>query len=120
MPLMGITEAIALLIVYVSIQQRAAAQYAVERARSEDEYRAYEDSLEQLLTASAEALFVLRLNLTQKHTERRARSRGKCFEAERVKTVDELRGIFASMIRRPEEKRAFSGNVGQKPPDRTV
>jgi signal transduction histidine kinase/CheY-like chemotaxis protein len=107
MPLMGITEAIALLIVYVSIQQRAAAGYAVERARSEDEYRAYEDSLEQLLTESAEALFVLRMNLTQNVQTGGRGAVETVLKQNGSKTVDELRGIFASMIRRPEEKAHF-------------
>jgi len=107
LPLMGTTEAIALLIVYVSIQQRAAARYAVERARSEDEYRAYEDSLEQLLTAGAEALFVLRLNLTQ-NTQNGGRGTIEAvLKQNRAQTLDGLRGIFASMIRRPREAAHF-------------
>lgn len=107
LPLMGITEAIALLIVYVSIQQRAAARYAVERARSEDEYRAYEDSLEQLLTASAEALFVLRLNLTQ-NTQNGGRGTVEAvLKQNGSQTIDELRAVFASMITRPEEAAHF-------------
>ncbi len=105
--LMGITEAIALLIVYVSIQQRATARYAVERARSEDEYRAYEDSLEQLLTASAEALFVLRLNLTR-NTQNGGRGTVEGFLKQNgSKGIDELSGIFASMIKSPDEARRF-------------
>ena len=63
--LMGITEAVALLIVYVSIQQRSTAQYAVEKARYLDEYREYEESVEQLLAKSSNALRVFRLNLTK-------------------------------------------------------
>lgn len=107
LPLMGVTEALALLIVYVSIQQRAAAQYAVERARSEDEYRAYEDSLEQLLTASAEALFVLRVNLTQ-NTQNGGRGIIETvLKQNGAKSLDELREVFASMIKRPEEKAHF-------------
>ena len=106
--LMGATEAIALLIVYVSIQQRAAAQYAVERARSEDEYRAYEDSLEQLLAANTDALLVLRLNIT-KNTQNGGRGIAESFLKQRgVKTIDDLREAFAPMIKTPEEAARFS------------
>jgi len=107
LPLMGITEAIALLIVYVSIQQRAAARYAVERARSEDEYRAYEDSLEQLLTASAEALFVLRLNLTQNTLNGGRGTIETVLKQNRAQTIDGLREVFASMMKRPDEAAHF-------------
>jgi signal transduction histidine kinase/CheY-like chemotaxis protein len=107
LPLMGVTESIALLIVYVSIQQQVVSRYAVERARSEDEYKAYEESLEQLLTASTDALFVLRLNLTQ---DSQSGGRGTVetyLKRNRLQTIDELRSIFASMIRRPEEAECF-------------
>jgi|GEM_PF-741232 len=105
--LMGITEAIALLIVYVSIQQRAAARYAVERARSEDEYIAYEDSLEQLLTANADALLVLRLNIT-KNTQNGGRGIAESILKRRdIKTIDDLREIFAPMIKNPAEAALF-------------
>ena len=113
LPLMGITEAIAMLIVYVSIQQRAAARYAVERARSEDEYRAYEDSLEQLLTASAEALFVLRMNLTRNTLNGGRGTVETVLKQNRLQTVDGLREVFASMIGRPEETAYFLETSGR-------
>lgn len=105
--LMGITEAIALLIVYVSIQQRAAARYAVELARSEDEYRTYEDSLEQLLTANTDALLVLRLNIT-----RNAQNGGRgiaesILKQRRIQTIDDLRETFVPMIKNPQEAARF-------------
>jgi signal transduction histidine kinase len=107
MSLMGATEAIALLIVYVSIQQRATAQYAVERARSEDEYRAYEDSLEQLLTANSDALLVLRLNIT-KNTQNGGRGIAENVLKQReVKTIDDLREALVPMIKDPQEAANF-------------
>jgi len=105
--LMGITEAIALLIVYVSIQQRAAARYAVERARSEDEYRAYEDSLEQLLTANTDALLVLRLNITKNIQNGGRGIAESILKQRRIKTIDGLRETFVPMIKNPEEAARF-------------
>ena len=63
--LMGASEAVALLAVYVAFQQRTTAEYAAERAHFQDEMRGYERTLEQLLAASADALCVFRLNLTR-------------------------------------------------------
>ena len=105
--LMGITEAMALLIVYVCIQQRTTAQFAVERARSQDEYAAYEESLEQLLTASSDALYVLRFNITQDILIGGHGNMGAFVPNSSEKDMDELRMDFASTILNQNEAERF-------------
>ncbi len=63
--LMGITEAIALLIVYTSIQQKTSSMHAAEMERYKLEYEQYEDTLEHMLSAGAKAIYVLRFNVTR-------------------------------------------------------
>jgi signal transduction histidine kinase len=91
--LMGVTEAIALLIVYTSIQQKTTAMHAAEMARYKLEYGQYEKTLEQLLSAGAKAIYVLRLNVT----------RNACGE----QSLDELCEKLMSEIRDRQEKDSF-------------
>ena len=105
--LMGTTEAIALLIVYVSIQQRTTSQYAAEMARYHIEYDQYEDSLEQLLSASSNALCVFRIDLTKNtHSGERGISE-KIMAACKSDSINDLTAAFASEIRDPEEALQF-------------
>jgi signal transduction histidine kinase/ActR/RegA family two-component response regulator len=105
--LMGTSQALALLTVYVSVQQRTTAQYAVERAHSQDESRAYEQSLERLLAVSPDALCVFHLNLTRNtHSGERGTSR-YFTDLCHGDTVDALFEAVAAAIREPEEAAAF-------------
>ena len=63
--LMGASEAIALLMVFVTVQQRTNAAYALEKARHFEESKKYERTLEELLSVSPDALGFSRLNLTR-------------------------------------------------------
>lgn len=63
--IMGISEAVALLTVYVAVQQRINADYAVEKAKYREEMLKYEKTLEKILSASADALGIFHLNLTK-------------------------------------------------------
>lgn len=107
LPLMGITEAVALVAVYVSFQQRTSAQHAVEMARIQDETNEYERSLENLLTVSADALCVFRLNLTRDtHSEERGVPEG-IMERCRGDSIDDLFEAFTIVIPDPEEAARF-------------
>jgi len=114
LPLMGVSEAIALLIVYVSIQQRTNARYAVERARYQDEYREYEESMEQLLTESADALFVFRLDLTENTHSGEHGLPPEIAEACRNSSVDELFRVFGTVISRQQEAEAFRETLNRE------
>src|SRR5574344_400149 len=63
--LRGASEAVALLMVYVTVQQRLNAKYALEKVRYQEESRKYETTLEDLLSVSPDALGFSRLNLTK-------------------------------------------------------
>lgn len=54
--IMGVSEAIALLTAYVSLQQRTSSQYAVEMARYQDDRMRYESSLEKLFSGAPDML----------------------------------------------------------------
>ena len=105
--LMGISEAVALLIVYVAVQQKTTAQYAVEKARYEDEYRAYEKSLERLLTVGPDALRVFRLNLTQNSFTGEQGTENGVWSDSDPHSVDELFDVFAAAIRDASEAQRF-------------
>jgi len=106
-PLMGITEAVALVAVYVSFQQRTTAQHAVEMAHLQDATDEYERSLENLLTASADALCVFRLNITQDtHSGERGIPEG-IMEHCRGDSIDDLFEAFTTVIRDPDEAAEF-------------
>jgi signal transduction histidine kinase/BarA-like signal transduction histidine kinase len=114
LPLMGVSEAIALLIVYVSIQQRTNARYAVERARYQDEYREYEETMEQLLTESADALCVLRLNLTDNTHSGEHGLPPEIAEASRNSSIDELFRMFSTVVRMPQEAEGFRETLNRE------
>ena len=87
---MGVSESIALLIVYLAVQQRISEHYAVEKAKYQDAYRTYEKSLEDLLSTSADALFYSHVNLTR-NTRRDEHISSADFDPAAVgDTVDEL------------------------------
>ena len=62
---LGISQAIALVTVYVAVQQRDNAAYMLEMSRRHDENLKYEQSLEEMLSLSPDVLCIFRLNLTQ-------------------------------------------------------
>ena len=109
--LMGITQSVALLTVYVSIQQLATAQYAAESAHMQDETLEYERSLERLLSDSADSLCVFRLNLTR---DTRSGERGipaYIMKLCRGGSVDDLFGAFACVISDFEELALFQSTL---------
>lgn len=104
---MGITEAVALMIVYVSIQQRTTSQYAAEMALFHAEYGQYEDSLEQLLSDSSNALCVFRVNLTANTHSGERGITNRIKNACKSDSMDSLTEAFAEQIDEPDENRRF-------------
>ncbi|MCI1723044.1 MAG: ATP-binding protein [Lachnospiraceae bacterium] len=127
MSVMGVSEAIAMLIVYLAVQQRISERYAVERAKYQDAYRTYEKSLEDLLSTSADALFYSHVNLTQ-NTRRDEHISSADFDPAAVgDTADELfEGIrrfikdareadrFGMIFSREQLLKDFSGNIARR------
>jgi len=105
--IMGVSEAIALLVVYVAVQRRAASQYEIERARYQDEYRKYETALEGLLTLSKDALCNFHLNLTRNTRDEARGTSEYIMNLLRGQTVDELFGNIASIISDGDEAVRF-------------
>jgi len=106
--LMGVTEALALLIVYVSVQQKAIERNAVERARFQSEYKAYEESIDRLLTQSSNALCVFRLNISADTTIGEGRIPAIFVGSVDSVTVDSLFASIAQLIRYESEQKIFS------------
>ncbi len=111
--IMGTTEAIALLTIYIVVQQRSSARYAVERARYQVQYREYEKTLETLLSASGDALCVFHLNITRNTFEDEHGRSVYIRTLIRQNTVDELFGTISSIIADPEESAQFKGTFNR-------
>lgn len=112
--LMGVSESIALLIVYMSIQQRTTARYAAERAQSQVEYAQYEETLERLLSAGSKALYVFRINISKDTRSSESGISDKIAAACEDDSIDALCDSLAAEIRDPSEARAFRGLFDRK------
>lgn len=107
MSVLGVSESIAMLIVYLAVQQRISEHYAVEKAKYQDAYRTYEKSLEDLLSTSADALFYSHVNLTQ-NTRRDEHISSADFDPAAVgDTVDELFAGIRHFIKDAKEADRF-------------
>src|SRR5574344_952008 len=105
---MGISESIALLTLYVLVQQRTNAEYEVEKARYQEEYLQYENTLEGLLSVSADALCVVYLDLT-KNIRREERGTSEFVRTLlKEKTVDDLFSTISFIITEEEDRAHFN------------
>jgi signal transduction histidine kinase len=106
--LMGVSEVIALQAVYMAVQQRSLTQHAVEMARYQDEYRSYEKTLSDLLSANTETLYFCHLNITENtRNEERVSSPYIRKQLEGVETIDELFTRIAASVVDTEEAQKF-------------
>jgi len=105
--LMGISEAIALLTVYVTIQQRTATSHAVEMAHFQDEVIQYERSLENLLAVRPDALSVFRFNLSRNTYRAEGGSSPLIEHLATEGAVDEFFDAVASLITDDSEAQHF-------------
>ena len=107
LPVMGISEAIALLIIDYAVQQRAAAKNAIEEARQSADYQQYENSLEKLFSTSQDALCFYHLNLTKNSLSDK---RGTSFYISSLlqkDTVDDLFNTITTIISDEKESAEF-------------
>ena len=107
LPLMGITEAVAILTVYISVQQRTTTQYAVERAHYRDEKERFEKSLEEIMAVSSEALCIFHLNLTKNTCSDEHGTSAFVSARLRRNTVDELFHSIGELITEEEDRKRF-------------
>ena len=105
--LLGTTQAIALLAVYVAVQQRANIQYALEKARFYDDSKTYENSMEKLLAVSPDALCVFHLNLTKNNQSSEHIKSRLIRNILQGTTVDDLFSCVATIIQDEAEARHF-------------
>ncbi|MCH3942253.1 MAG: ATP-binding protein [Atopobiaceae bacterium] len=106
-PVMGISQAISLLAIYVAVQQRTNESYAVEMARLQDESARYERSMERLLSIDPGALSSFRLNLTKNTFANLHERSGMVGERIRHDTMDGLVEAVASLVTEQGEAAAF-------------
>jgi signal transduction histidine kinase/ActR/RegA family two-component response regulator len=92
---MGISEAIALLTVYVAVQQRTNAAYAVQKARYQDESLKYEKSLAEMMSVSPDALCIFHLNLTQ---NTRSYEHGTSVFIRELDTGESVEELFSALL----------------------
>jgi len=105
---MGISEAIALLIVYVSVQQKTVSQYAADMARYRIEYGQYEDSLQALIAANPKALCTFHLNVTRNICMEGFGTSPYIISTVQSDTVDGLNDNISSIIEDDYDREIFS------------
>ncbi|MCI1721835.1 MAG: ATP-binding protein [Lachnospiraceae bacterium] len=111
---MGISEAIALLTVFVGVQQKANAAYAMEKARFVEENRRYEKAMEDMLSAGPEALSIFHLNLTQNTRSYEYTASAYLKSLVKGKTVDDLFNGIAESLTEEEERDSFKKVFSRK------
>lgn len=104
---MGISEAIALLTIFVAVQQRTNSEYAIEKAKYIEENERYEKSLEELLSVSSEALGIFYMNLTRNICNTKSGSSEYIKKIIIGNSVDDVFTSIASVITVPSEEEAF-------------
>lgn len=111
---MGVSEAIALLTVFVAVQQRMNAAYAVEKALYQDENRRYEKTIEEMLSAGPEAISIFRLNLTRNIRIYEHVTSMYLKDAIKDGNVDEILARISGLIEDPSEAKQFSRTINRK------
>lgn len=103
--LMGISEAFALLTVYVTVQQRTMAEYMIEKERYQEANKEYEKSIEEMLSASSDALCIFYLNLSENKTSEEQGKSKYISNILKGNTVDDLFIAISSVITEEDEKK---------------
>ena len=111
---MGISEAIALLTVFVGVQQKANAAYAMEKARFVEENRRYEKAMEDMLSAGPEALSIFHLNLTQNTRSYEYTASAYLKSLVKGKTVDDLFSGVEEALTEEEDRAHFQKVFSRK------